>query len=84
MLKRYPEGWCRAAPLIILCSGGYGTHGAAGGNGGTIEVTVREEHMNLLITVLWNVSGGNGGAAGAHGSGGAGGDGGRGGDGITW
>ncbi|KAF1955062.1 hypothetical protein CC80DRAFT_594675 [Byssothecium circinans] len=65
-------------------SGGYGSSGANGGDGGTIEVSVREEDMNLLIAVLWTVKGGNGGARGAHGRGGRGGKGGKGGAGYEW
>lgn len=47
-------------------------------------MTVREEDMNLLSAVSWNVSGGNGGAAGAHGRPGRGGPGGRGGASYSW
>ncbi|PGG99856.1 hypothetical protein AJ80_09278 [Polytolypa hystricis UAMH7299] len=65
-------------------SGGYGSSGANGGNGGTIEVTVAEEHMNLLVAVAWAINGGNGGSRGAHGRGGRGGPGGNGGAGCTW
>ncbi|KAM7203108.1 hypothetical protein V8F33_002456 [Rhypophila sp. PSN 637] len=61
---------------------GRGTDGAMGGDGGHVYVTVREEDMDALLALRWNVDGGAGGAKGLHGQPGAGGRGGYGGSGC--
>lgn len=69
---------------LTFASGGYGTKGENGANGGVIEVTVREEDMNLLIAVEYNIAGGRVGPKGAHGHGGKEGDGSPGGASCSW
>ncbi|KAK4211207.1 hypothetical protein QBC37DRAFT_389844 [Rhypophila decipiens] len=63
---------------------GRGTDGAMGGDGGHVYVTVREEDVDALLALRWNVDGGAGGAKGLHGQPGAGGRGGCGGSGCSW
>ena len=65
-------------------SAGAGSHGAAGGRGGTVEIAVDEAHMNLLFAVDVDTSGGAGGAPGRNGRPGAGGLGGKGGKAHEW
>ena len=74
------------AALADKCpnSGGYGTDGADGGNGGTVFVRVKEQDAHLLLAVDWDIDGGKGGNSGAHGNPGDGGEGGDGGVGCTW
>jgi len=66
-----------------MSSGGAGSDGANGGDGGIIEVSVHEEDMHLLIAVGWNIRGGDGGVRGVNGKGGRGGPGGPGGRGWS-
>ncbi|KAK0615131.1 hypothetical protein B0T17DRAFT_657375 [Bombardia bombarda] len=64
--------------------GGRGTSGAAGGPGGRAFVTVRENDLDTLIGLNWDLRGGKGGQPGEHGDGGNGGAGGRGGSSYSW
>ncbi|KAI9711435.1 MAG: hypothetical protein M1812_007180 [Candelaria pacifica] len=65
-------------------SAGQGSNGANGGDGGTIEISVDEDNLHLLLAVDLDVRGGEGGAPGFHGQPGQGGQGGNGGAGHKW
>ncbi|MCJ1381811.1 hypothetical protein MMC17_004922 [Xylographa soralifera] len=74
-------------PLPIkheLSNAGEGTNGADGGDGGTVQISVDEHNMHLLLATTWDVRGGRGGEPGRHGEPGRGGIGGEGGSGHTW
>ena len=63
---------------------GQPTDGKSGGEGGTITVTVDENHLGLLMLVKGNLAGGDIGFAGSRAAGGLGGQGGRGGSSYHW
>jgi hypothetical protein len=65
-------------------SGGYGTNGGSGGDGGHIEINLTEDDMDLLVAVKCVVNQGQGGRHGVHGQGGRGGSGGLGGKSYSW
>ena len=67
-----------------MYSAGRGSHGADGGLGGTIEVSVDEDNTHLLLVVQYDVNGGDGGEPGKHGAAGLQGAGGVGGAGHKW
>lgn len=70
--------------MVNLTSGGRGTSGANGGQGGSANVTVNEEDLDTLIGLQWDIRGGKGGLPGQHGTPGDGGNGGDGGASYFW
>ena len=65
-------------------SAGRGSHGAPGGQGGSVTIYVDEHDTHLLQAASWDVRGGFGGEEGHHGEPGIGGAGGAGGQRFIW